>query len=637
MALLSQPAFGTPLLPQLPAPSVRPLQLPAALQAVPVASSQQFAPIGAFSSSAQQQNALAAQALQSLSASGGINLPPGTNPTIVLRNTSAQSLPGTTFLQVPQQQGPQVPLPGSPGGAPSFSQQPSLLATTLPGAVPGNAVVRGSSVALQVPALQVASGAPGATALAGVPPTPQALVATVTSSSGAPIQAPPQSGGVVVVPGAIRNPSPSVRTTPFGTSNVLLPAAGGAVQVGAALLPAGISPLPAPSSGVLLPLPSSASSLPRALTPAGAATSAAEIKAIESRESSQFASYAEAIAQDNIDVLLVTKGYVRIDTIMLNDAGREVVQYIKAINPMGDIVFIEMDRSGALSVQMADRTVVRVSQGSSIPTSVRVSAETCAGSAACGVAFQCADGVCVLQRDQTGQLYEGNFIITESPSNKRILPVGSPVAFPVIKLTEILTDPEGTILRVRQATANIQASARTNSLKELDALVGSTKNLDDRINTLKLAFYKMNEFREKEVATAIGLINMFRNMPQPLSAENQAKYKSLVDRLFVLNLTFIQLVSFVDEVIRMRNEIDSMIVRTNDSINGFFLKTRESYDPQISDQIRNAEVWGLPKELNSVGDYNALISGQWAGQIPSTPALESFKRVLPSAAAAASQ
>ena len=65
------------------------------------------------------------------------------------------------------------------------------------------------------------------------------------------------------------------------------------------------------------------------------------------------------------------------------DGGERAI-YIKAHNICGDICFIDITKSGGLSVQLSNRTRVKAVQGSTISTAVITSTQECAGNGVCG-------------------------------------------------------------------------------------------------------------------------------------------------------------------------------------------------------------------------------------------------------------
>lgn len=374
------------------------------------------------------------------------------------------------------------------------------------------------------------------------------------------------------------------------------------------------------------PVLTSASASPRALI----ATPVTTVTPLPPA-SRAFNSYAAGIKENSIDDLLISKGYLRLDTISL-DIEKDKAMYIKAINPVGDIVFIHADKSGGLSVQLANRTVVKISDGTSIPRSVKIRAEQCANSAACGIAFQCEGDYCFVNRNNKGEMLEGTFITSETASDKKITPYGSYVAYPVITLSEIESNNDDAIVRVRKATMEIQREARAHSATILNdasgkgGLIPSVRLLDERLRFLQARYNDMHTFREVEVKRALGLIDQYRRMPQPLSAENQAKYKMVVDKLYNLNLTFVQLVSFMGEYAQTQKAIDDLIVKANDSINNLYWEARRTYDDEVSKALRDATAWGLPAQLNSI-PWPQFQAGEWTG-VPETPAVSGLRRLV---------
>ncbi len=638
---------------------------------------------------------MATQALAAISASGGLSgMLPGSTRVMIRSPTSGLSTPrlGT------------VPLPGSPGGAPSLLPADPVSLPSLPGSVPGTSVVSsplgtgmlsspavsvpmtpynspasamlmlppsptrrpgsppppmlGSTGSMTLPALPMLPPAsplpttplalpmytspriatplplprastplplPGAPlAVLGTPALPLALpLGSVPRGTNGSVTTFPMTGGVSprsILPGSVALQS----STPLPLPGSVVTAAETAPQDAAALLslgPASPARSVTTTTRTTTPVLTTASPVPRPL-------SSNVVTALPSA-SRAFSSYAAGISENSIDDLLMTKGYLRLDTITL-DTDQEKVFYVKAIDPVGDIVFIQMDKSGGLTVQLSNRTVVKVSEGTSIPHSVKVRAAECAGSSVCGVAFQCEGEFCFVNRKDDGKLYEGTFVTSETASDKKITPFGSPVAYPIITLSEIEANNDNAIERVRKATMDIQAAAYASSLATITDVRKGVVLLSQRLETLSVGYTKMHEFRNMEVKKSLQLIDEYRRLPQPLSAENQDKYKQVVDKLYSLNVTFIQLVTFMREYSATQKLIDDMVVKANDSVNSLFVEARRTYDKNVSKAIRNPVVWGLPAQLDKVENFDDFIHGRWPTDmpVPESPAVTGLRRLL---------
>ena len=456
---------------------------------------------------------------------------------------------------------------------------------------------------------------PTGTPRVGTPSLPLAvpLGTRVPSIASGSVTTFPMTGGV-----AVRATSPPA------------PVAVASPVVVAAAAPAPVAVVRSPTSTVVMTSsPTSVSAMPRPLSVASALPA----------PTGSFSSYAGAIAENSIDDLLLTKGYLRLDVITL-DSDREKIFYIKAINPVGDIVFIEADRSGALTVQLQNRTVVKVSPGSAISQSVKIKAAECAESAGCRAAFQCEGEFCIVQRADDGKIYEGTFVTTESASDKKITPLGSPVAYPIITLSEIEANSDGAIVRVRKATMEIQAAARVSSMEMLNKVHTSAEQLTARLNRLRVGYGDMHDFRDREVKKGFEIIDRYRRLPQPLSEVDKKMYKDLVDKLYNLNLTYSQLINYMKEYTLLHKQLDELVMRTDDSFYGLYREVRRTYDADVSKELRKPGYWGLPAQFDKFS-YEELLADPWPTSIkvgdrfepvvppiPDTPATAAFRRAM---------
>lgn len=322
----------------------------------------------------------------------------------------------------------------------------------------------------------------------------------------------------------------------------------------------------------------------------------------------------------DLDRALGDFGYTKLDVITTRTEDREKVAYIKAFNSEGNIVFILADRPGSLSID--GRIVVQAADSPVVGASLRMRSEQCASASGCGVLLQCDRMFCVLRRDDTGKIHEENLAASSIPSGSTIRGV-----FPVITLSEILTDNKDATLRVRQATEAIQRSSLESSLRGIQRLESSSRDLLIHINAYHRYYQELQQQHLIEVKAVRQVASQYEALQQqgPLSPEDMVKKQQIVEKLWRLNEMSLKLSDGVANLVRYQEKIDSLILGVKDAFFQLFVEAKEHLDPEISRQTLDATHWGLPPEINRLTALRAEVGSL---SVPSTPEMQSLRRVL---------
>lgn len=175
----------------------------------------------------------------------------------------------------------------------------------------------------------------------------------------------------------------------------------------------------------------------------------------------------ETVAQGSIENELLAKGYTPISRIAVNQGQDIKGVYIKAVSPIGTIVYIALDAGGILSVTRSDIAETKVGGATSIPYSSKIAAAQCAGLAVCGIAYECKEGVCTLTTDDQGVAKEDLFITTASRSQSIGAFAGDLLPYPIVRLSDIRAAPEQTLENIREVASAIRAKARERLAKDV--------------------------------------------------------------------------------------------------------------------------------------------------------------------------
>lgn len=296
--------------------------------------------------------------------------------------------------------------------------------------------------------------------------------------------------------------------------------------------------------------------------------------------------YQGIIANSSLENELLNAGYAPLSKIVIRaDGGEKRTQYIKAVNKMGQKVFILIDVNGYTTARSTDLTLIEAHNASIVPYSLKTGAYNCAGKDVCGVAFECgSDAVCVLSRapdDLTPK--EANFVFVEqhAPSAAAIESEGSIMTYPVIRLSEIRANPLLVLQNTDTVTRRLRNSGYTALLQEL----GTTQQ---SINKLNEAFVRFNRMRENVATKLNGTLtqleqwnSVYMSHP-PTTDEAKDKYRALQYNLSLRNENISVLLRSMKKIADLHDSIDIITKEIND-ISEFDEKEFINVDRAVSD------------------------------------------------------
>lgn len=296
--------------------------------------------------------------------------------------------------------------------------------------------------------------------------------------------------------------------------------------------------------------------------------------------------YQGIISNSSLENELLNAGYAPLSKIVIRaDGGEKRTQYIKAINKMGQKVFILIDVNGYTTARSTDLTLIEAHNASIVPYSLKTGAYNCAGKDVCGVAFECgSDAVCVLTRapnDLTPK--ESNFVFVEqhSQSAATIESEGSIMTYPVIRLSEIRANPMLVLQNTDIVTRRLRNSGYTALLQELATTQQS-------INKLNEAFVRFNNLRESVAGKLNSTLtqleqwnSVYMNNP-PTTDEAKDKYRALQYNLALRNENIGVLLRSMKKIADLHISIDNITKEIND-ITEFDEKEFINVDRAVSD------------------------------------------------------
>lgn len=311
------------------------------------------------------------------------------------------------------------------------------------------------------------------------------------------------------------------------------------------------------------------SGIPRIVVPSLKASASPAASALPMRASSdlmpqkfEVRDYQGLIANSSLEQELLNAGYGPVSKIVVRAPnGDHRTQYIKAINKMGQSVFVLIDEQGYAAARSTDLTLIESNSASVVPYSLKTGAYNCAGKDVCGVAFECgSDNICVMSHgsdDLTPK--EANFVFVEqaAPSAATLESDGSIMSYPVVRLSEIRANPDLVLANTDAVTRRLRNTAYAAELEELGKLQQSINQL----NTNYIEFAQLQTGVAKRLTASLSQLEAYNkgymaNPPATDDAKN--RYRLVQFNLTRRNQDIATLLRLVKRVADARIEIDAI-------------------------------------------------------------------------------
>ena len=311
-----------------------------------------------------------------------------------------------------------------------------------------------------------------------------------------------------------------------------------------------------------------------------------------------------------LDEFLVQNGFVK--TSLVTMKSDESVPYIKAYTKLGHSCYIELDSIVAGPCTSSERMRVSLKNTSIIPSPTKISVATCAKSIVCGVAFECNDEVCVLSPAQGEGYREVNMTISDLANSKTLVVAGSPIAYPVVRCSEVLKQPAQMICNIRDASHNIRCQAvafntkaLADEISQVSALMESLKCLQARYCDVYTAFERETQFLENEL---VKWESCGSKGKEAICAE-----KAIIDNLRARSCLLDQTILNETKVINLGCEVSKMQNFVARSYAQLYLISRNFDVCGLSRSCLDPCRWGYPRELGSFD--RELLSGNFPPQV----------------------
>jgi predicted metal-dependent enzyme (double-stranded beta helix superfamily) len=284
-------------------------------------------------------------------------------------------------------------------------------------------------------------------------------------------------------------------------------------------------------------------------------------------KSSMMSNYSDIVNANSVEAQLEAKKYVILDRIITNEDGVQV-NYIKAYDPNGVIVYILMDSIGNLSVSEDELKPMMSINESKIRVSDKMAASTCAGTGICGVALICNDEICMMVRNNDGTTGEKSY-----QSSTPILNTGdNAIAHIIVRMSEILADPEGTLMRSFEANERVMRAAFHSAQETLNRSIIKARLLQEAIESFIKNRNKAYENLEKEKMRLSAYTNKYymQYVKGDLDTVKETRYAEASLNLYARNKVFLDLISitnmFSEEEDEMERTCNAFISLNNEIV-----------------------------------------------------------------------
>lgn len=299
---------------------------------------------------------------------------------------------------------------------------------------------------------------------------------------------------------------------------------------------------------------------------------------------------------------LVKHGYIPLSTVVLNtpDGGKKT--YMKTVNGAGDFSFVDVTRvEPGYTVELQNDVSAHFTSGkTTIPVSTQTSAAECAVNPSCGIMFECSNGFCSVQKSNEGDLDSKSFVVSEKVTESRISPIGSPVAYPVVTLSDIVASPEDTMVNIRSSSYKIHKGAIKSSSQGLGNITLRAEEVHNSLLRLQKRYDEIHAQRLAESHLFLTYLDAYRAklLTGSLPDEDFVAMKKTVDHLRDLNLTCVNMIALINSLQSVEKTLHDVLNRVNDAYWSLFSMVRSSFAENIT-PIRRVTTWGLPPHLET--------------------------------------
>ena len=328
---------------------------------------------------------------------------------------------------------------------------------------------------------------------------------------------------------------------------------------------------------------------------------------------------------ENLDNFLIKNNILILNSLVSDGK----VVFLKVANYLGQIFLIKTDKSGVLSTRKSNSlSLNKITNAKLIPRSMKVDVSNCAGSAVCGIAFQCDNEFCYLARNDSGEHDEINFKVGNleqfgekgTTESERDVAIGEQIgnrvfAYPIVSMAEIEKNSIEAFLVVKEATYKIQTFLSKQIKNGFENLIGNVDVFHKRLIKIQTNVDAMLEFLMDEIKQGTERMKQFDAIPLgTMSVENQQNQKELSEYLLQKHLTYQSIVEVYGKFVAdTKKEVSIQQSRSADVFYSGYLSVKENFDEELSSELVKASSWGLPQKFDKM-TFSEIVSKKWVDE-----------------------
>lgn len=210
--------------------------------------------------------------------------------------------------------------------------------------------------------------------------------------------------------------------------------------------------------------------------------------------------------EDNVEEELRQSGYSPVSKIIVSQDGDMEGRYVKALNLYGQYVYVELDTEGVISIDGDVVTHTEVLEATELPLIDAYKCVEGVEGSVCGVASECRGGICTLKRESESK-YPRQTVLRRSEkmrdTSSYATLAGDEVAYPIVRLSEIRSNPERALLAQNEATTLLRNQRNQSLLADVDEMSNLLTQLVEEFNDFdelreELTFRVENDLAELE-------------------------------------------------------------------------------------------------------------------------------------------
>ncbi len=281
----------------------------------------------------------------------------------------------------------------------------------------------------------------------------------------------------------------------------------------------------------------------------------------------------------NIEEELLSFGYIPLNNINIYNNEEITQQYVKAVNQMGQKVYILLDDD--IHNLDSDLNLVETKNGNILPYSLKTGALKMAAMDASGVAFECDQGgLCVLRNiidNDNLTSVESNFtFVEENPSIAVHENYGCHMSYPVVKLSEIRVNNALVMHGADMVTRKLRNASYTTYLEDM-------KNVQLAINELSVQnanlinLFEFNAAKLSETLKTLEEWNKYYLENPPTTECDIKKHNLIIHNMRIRNDYISYLICGMKRIAEYEPQINKFI-ENNKEYHEFFISQFDNLD-----------------------------------------------------------